>query len=373
MSKKIFMLKKENLKPLLEEMSKSSAVYVPAHDAKNFLFDFFDLSEISGDLGFDQESDKRYRLNTIEKTKLSPKSIIYPQVEKLLDFNFEKNPEKLDDVKINIDDPVDTSKSVIFGLKSCDVEAIKRMDKVFGEGIVKDPYYASKRENTLLISIGCNVAFEDCFCTMVGGRPYQFDHTDIGLMEVEGGYVLMSLSEKGSRAVEEYGQYFEEADAKKDQYSSQMAASEQKTSEAISVLWEGMKFEDIPGVMDATFDSDAWKKVSEKCISCGACTFVCPTCYCFDIRDEQESLKGERYRCWDFCTNYLYTLEASGHNPRKDINKRYKNKINCKYNYNFKRHDELLYCVGCGRCIDVCPADMDIRQIVGTILKNSKK
>jgi sulfhydrogenase subunit beta (sulfur reductase) len=84
-------------------------------------------------------------------------------------------------------------------------------------------------------------------------------------------------------------------------------------------------------------------------------------------------IKGQRSRCWDFCTNYLYTLEASGHNPRNDINKRYKNKINCKYNYNFKRHDGLLYCVGCGRCVEVCPADMDIRQIVGTILKNSKK
>ncbi len=373
MSKKTYMLKKENVKPYLEEMGKSSAVYVPAQDTKNFLFNFFNLSEIGSDLSFDANGPKRYRLNTLEKTKLSPKHVLFPQFEKMLDFNFEKNPDKLDEVKINIDDAADMGKSVLFGLKPCDTEAIKRMDKVFTEGIVKDPYYAAKRENTLLITIGCNVAFEDCFCTMTGGSPYHFAHTDIGLMEVEGGYAVMALSEKGAQAIEENSKYFEEAEAKQEAYAEQMAANEKKTSDAIQSLWDGIAFAEIPKIMDASFEIASWKKVSEKCISCGACTFACPTCYCFDIRDEQENMQGQRFRCWDFCTNYLYTLEASGHNPRKDINKRYKNKINCKYNYNFKRHDELLYCVGCGRCVDVCPADMDIRQIVDTILKNSKK
>ncbi|MDZ7838061.1 MAG: 4Fe-4S dicluster domain-containing protein [Actinomycetota bacterium] len=74
--------------------------------------------------------------------------------------------------------------------------------------------------------------------------------------------------------------------------------------------------------MNANFGAEAWKEVSKKCIGCGACTFVCPTCYCFDIRDEKDNQQGKRYRCWDFCTSYLYTLEASGHNPRAELSQK---------------------------------------------------
>jgi sulfhydrogenase subunit beta (sulfur reductase) len=371
MSEKKYILRKENLRPLLEEMSKTSEVYVPAQDSKNCLFDFFKLNEIGPEISFGDEGGKRYSLDTTEKTRMSPKFIIYPQYEKMLDFKYRKDPEKLDEVNIDIDAATEAGKTVIFGIKPCDVEAVKRMDKVFTEGIVKDPYYTSKRQGSLLISIGCEVAFEDCFCTMVGGKPFNFENADIGLMETEDGYAVMHLSEKGSKAVQEFERFFDKAQDD-GSYEKQMQKKQEDTSSRISSLWEGIKAEDIPVLMDSAFNISSWKKVSEKCISCGACTFVCPTCYCFDIRDEQESHTGERYRCWDFCTNYLYTLEASGHNPRSDINKRYKNKVNCKYNYNFKRHDGLLYCVGCGRCVDVCPADMDIRQIVGTILKKSR-
>ncbi|MHB1275355.1 MAG: 4Fe-4S dicluster domain-containing protein [Candidatus Humimicrobiaceae bacterium] len=373
MSKQLHILKKENLKSLLEEMMKKSKVYIPAQDNKNSIFNFFDLEEIIPDLSFDKNTDKRYGLNFTEKTKMSPKFIIYPQYEKLIDFSFEKNLEKLEDVKINLDDLSETKNSIIFGLKSCDVQAISRMDHVFAEGIVKDPYYMSKRENTLLISIGCDAVFDDCFCSMVGGNPYGFNNTDIGLMETEDGFAVMFLSDKGQKTIEEYNNYFSGLSKKESEnFNIKMAEKNKESTEKIESLWPDIKHDEIPGILNNSFNIGVWKKVSEKCIGCGACTFVCPTCYCFDIKDEQDGMAGERYRCWDFCTSFLYTLEASGHNPRNDINKRYKNKINCKYNYNYARHGDL-YCVGCGRCIEVCPADMDIREIVQTVLKNSDK
>jgi len=370
---KVYILKKENLEPWLKSMGKDSSVYVPAQDKKNSIIDFFSLAEIGSELDFSSNEDKRYRLNLTEKTRLSPKYIIYPQCEDLLGFSYEKNPENIEDVKIKLKVSQKETSSIIFGLKPCDVQAIARMDAVFGQGVVKDPYYLDRRKNATLISIGCDRVFADCFCTSVGGSPYNFDNTDIGLMETDDGYVVFVFTDKGRKVVEGGSSYFEPA-GEKDMggYRSQLEEREKISSEEILSLWPDTNWQDIPDILSRSFAISEWKKVSEKCISCGACTFVCPTCYCFDIRDEKDNQQGQRYRCWDFCTSYLYTLEASGHNPRGDIQKRYKNKVNCKYNYNYRRHGHL-YCVGCGRCIEVCPVDMDIRQVVATVLKNQEE
>ncbi|MDD5659875.1 MAG: 4Fe-4S dicluster domain-containing protein, partial [Actinomycetota bacterium] len=236
-----------------------------------------------------------------------------------------------------------------------------------------DPYYIKRREKTLLISIGCDFVFEDCFCATLGSLPYEFDSTDIGLMETADAFVVMFLSDKGQKTIEAFNKFFTAINTEEAQnYENIMTDKNKKSVEKMGLSWTDVDLEKIPGIMSESFGKDIWKKISEKCISCGACTFVCPTCYCFDIRDEQDAANVQRCRNWDFCTSFLYSLEASGHNPRNDISKRYKNKINCKYNYNYLRH-KVLYCVGCGRCIDVCPVDMDIRNIVGSILKNHMK
>lgn len=364
---KVYLLEHKNLIPWLESMGEGSGVYIPATDTKNGIVDFFRLSEISGELG----EGKRYKLNLAEKTRLSPKHVIYPQWEDLLDFSYGKDPENIEDVKIKLTPKNGEDSSVIFGLKPCDAAAISRMDKVFGQGIVGDPYYLKKRENTLLVSLGCDIVFEDCFCTQVGGSPFGFDVSDLGLMKADGGFAVFVLTEKGGKAVKEAKDYFEPVDEKEAQvYRAKLKERERQTAERIASLWPDT--EDMPGTFDKSFSPKQWKKLSEKCISCGACTFTCPTCYCFDIRDEKDNQQGQRYRTWDYCTSYLYTLEASGHNPREDISKRYRNKVNCKYNYNLRRHGQL-FCVGCGRCIEICPVDMDIRKIVAEVIEDKDK
>ncbi len=368
----IYTLKKQDLKPWLESLAQDSDVYVPARDRDNSLVDFFNLSEIKDDLGFGQGQEKRYVLDLVEKTKRSPKQVMYPHWEDLLDFSYEKDPENIEDEKIKLSVSQEAPNSIIFGLKPCDCQAIARMDAVFGQGIVKDPYYMKRRENTVLISLGCDTVFEDCFCTAVGGSPYGFDHTDLGLMEDGDHYVVFVYTKKGNALAQASNSYLAKADAKDGQdYKSRMQERNKKASEKMSSMWPKTAVEDMAEHLNKAFDASQWKKVSQQCISCGACTFVCPTCYCFDIRDDKDNRQGKRYRCWDFCTSYLYTLEASGHNPREDIQKRYKNKVNCKYNYNFQRQGHL-YCVGCGRCVEVCPVDMDIRQIVATVLKSKQ-
>ncbi len=367
----IYTLKKQNLISFIKSLNKSSDVYLPARDNKNNVFNFFSLKEIEEDFSFSSQNDKRYSMELIEKTRLSPKHILFPQYEKLLDFHYEKNPENIEDVKIELEVTPPERKSIIFGLKPCDVQGISRMDKVFSEGQFTDPYYIKRRANTVLIAIGCDTVFDDCFCSMVGGSPYNFDNSDIGLMETDGSYVVFVYTDKGE-AIVENNEYLETtSDKEKVSLKSELKEKDEKSSKKIESMWPGTKYEDIPDIMDKSFNLKIWEKLTEKCISCGACTFVCPTCYCFDIRDEKDNKQGQRYRCWDFCTSYIYTLEASGHNPRESITKRYKNKVNCKFNYNYKRHGNL-YCVGCGRCIDVCPVDMDIREIVAAILEESK-
>ncbi len=110
-----------------------------------------------------------------------------------------------------------------------------------------------------------------------------------------------------------------------------------------------------------------WQKMAAQCLSCGICTYVCPTCYCFTITDEIENLRGERLRSWDSCMFYHYTLEASGHNPRPSKLNRYRNRVGHKFSYIPEKYDGLIGCCGCGRCIRSCPVSIDIRQVVGSL------
>ena len=112
-------------------------------------------------------------------------------------------------------------------------------------------------------------------------------------------------------------------------------------------------------------DGPYWRDRVSKCISCGICTYVCPTCYCFTIADEIEDLQGERLRAWDSCMFYQYTLEASGHNPRPSKFERYRNRIGHKFSYFPDQYNGMISCCGCGRCIRSCPVSIDIRRIVG--------
>lgn len=355
-------IKKENLNTFLEKLNKNYDVFLPVQNKADGTINFESLDIVN---------DNNV-INLKEKTRKSPKSLFFPPSENLFEFEYKKDIKKPDIMEIKllesekmIPDEINSRKKVIFGIKPCDTMAVKCLDLVFGEGEKKDPYYIMKRKNTILISIGCSNVFPDCFCTSVGGNPFYFDYSDLGLIDMGQNLVIFKLSERDDlrKLLDECNEFFEEREINSDEeieIKKIISESEKKCSSN----WESVNAEDIALDMERKFsEEEMWKNITRKCISCAACTYVCPTCVCFNIGDEQTGMKGERYRCWDFCTNYYYTLEASGHNPREKIYQRYRNKINCKYNYFYKRNKNL-YCVGCGRCIDVCPVGMDIREIV---------
>jgi len=113
----------------------------------------------------------------------------------------------------------------------------------------------------------------------------------------------------------------------------------------------------------ALYNASFWPQIAEACINCGACTFLCPTCYCFDIQDEVAGTKGVRLRYWDSCMFPLFTLHASGHNPRGQKMQRVRNRFMHKFKY-FPDRFGPVSCVGCGRCVKDCPVNIDIREVI---------
>ena len=370
MDKKIYVSKK-NVRKLLDKLNEIYEVFIPVQDKESGIIDFRSMDRL----------DETSSINFKEKTRNSPKSIVFPSTEKLFSFEYIKDIENPKYPEIRITENLDSGNTankdkkqkIIFGIKPCDTRGIKSFDLVFKEDNKKDVYYDEKRTNVVLISIGCDQVFPDCFCISVGGNPFNFDNSDIGFVDA-GDYLIVlkkNDSEIVKKIIDENKEFFEEKDFKDEEskvVNDMISASIKKLEQSMEKIDENL----IEQIIESNFDENIlWENISEKCISCAACTYVCPTCLCFDIGDELKNYSGERYRCWDFCTNYYYTLEASGHNPRNEVFQRYRNKINCKFNY-FHKRKKVLYCVGCGRCVDICPVGMDIREILKKLLIQAK-
>jgi ferredoxin len=356
---------KKNLIPWLDDISKKYKTFLPVQDTENARIDFMEYNDLA------KKNPDKFHINFSEKTRLSPKKAFSPETEKFFDFEYIKDVKDPENIKTNIvlseADKTEMPK-LVFGIKPCDIAGLRRLDIFYGEGQTKDTYYLDKRKDSIFISIGCNNPFPDCFCTSVDGHPFDFKDADIGLIEMDKDYAIVKSGEKAKELLDDSKKFISEKPAES---GDSIAADEiiKNSEKKLKEYWKEIGKDGFPKIMDRSMDSDVWKEITAKCISCAACTYVCPTCFCFNIRDEQKGLKGERYKCWDYCMNSYYTLEASGHNPRADKNKRYRNKINCKYNYNIKRSNNI-FCVGCGRCIEVCPVSVDIREVVSTVIEN---
>jgi sulfhydrogenase subunit beta (sulfur reductase) len=189
----------------------------------------------------------------------------------------------------------------------------------------------------------------------VDSGPADKKDSDVLITELDKGYYVEALTEKGEAVLKDAN--LQDGASYKAEAEGRQANAEKQVKKA----FEGGKNVEIS---QDTFQSDEfWEEVSAKCISCGACTYICPTCYCFNITDEQGIDTGERIRSWDSCMFPHYTLEASGHNPRTRKAQRLKNRIGHKFVYYPEIHKELL-CSGCGRCIRHCPVSVEISKIV---------
>ena len=286
-----------------------------------------------------------------QNSKMPPKGILFPQSETLFSYSSTKDTS-------NIGVPPGLEKPrLIFGIRPCDAMSFRLLDKVF-DGECKDPYYINRRANTVVVSVGCTTPRASCFCTAVGGGPFSAEGSDLLLIDIGDEYVVQIVSDKGARLLEERG--FEDAGEDK------LALVPEVIKAAEASMEPGVEIYGLKEKLDNRFDDPIWQQLTEKCLGCGVCTYLCPTCYCFDIVDEVVGSGGERIRIWDSCQFPLFTLQASGVNPRPTVRERFRQRIMHKFSYFVDAYDQIG-CVGCGRCVTECPVNLDIRQVLNSI------
>jgi ferredoxin len=288
------------------------------------------------------------------QTAVPPKSVLFPQTETL--YRFEQGSTA-------ISLPGEAEERVLLGVRPCDARAMAIVDSLFSWDI-DDPYYLKKRQQTTIIGLSCLEPGPNCFCTSVGGAPASTEGSDILVTDLGEAFLLQVLTEKGEKIIPHVQELLDDA------AEGDVKIAEQLSQEAASKIRRGINADGIADKLPGLWESTLWKNFSEPCLGCGICTFLCPTCHCFDIQDEMEGLEGRRCRMWDSCMFAEYTLHASGHNPRPSRRERTRNRINHKYSYFVKNFGKIA-CVGCGRCINLCPVNIDILNILSQVVKEA--
>ncbi len=289
-------------------------------------------------------------------TNRSAKDFFFPQTENLVSF-------KVSGKSIEIIDPrTEQEDFVVFGVRGCDVRSFSILDKVFLANPV-DSYYQNRREHGTIVSMACTRPAETCFCGSFGIDAAE-PEGDVTCWKTEDTLYLKANTEKGEALIEKVKPLLEESD--------ETAVEEQKaaTKEIMKKLpLAGFTTEKFGGdIMMKAFNSEQWASLSESCLGCGTCTFVCPTCQCYDIRDFDTGTPNgiKRFRCWDSCMYSDFTLMAGGQ-PRLTQKERFRQRFMHKLVYFPENNGGEFGCVGCGRCLSKCPISMNIVKVAKTL------
>jgi len=338
---KEMIIDKKNIAGLLTELIGEMTVIAPVRKEDNLLF----ASIVDGQEAVLDSANSR----------LSPKGALFPQCEPMMTFTTDRKAEDANVMK----DLDGAAKQVIFGIRPCDAAGFILLDKVFNQGGAEyeDTYYLRRREKTTVVGLGCNKPLSTCFCASFDGGPFAPDGLDVLLTDIGDKYVVTVLTDKGEDLLKGKDSLSEADPASID------AADQIKETAAKSVD-SAVKADKAKGKTTMElFDDPCWDALYETCMNCGVCTYSCPTCHCFDIQDEVMDTEGMRMRNWDSCMFGLFTRHGSGHNPRPTKKDRFRQRFMHKFKY-FQEKFDAVACVGCGRCIRLCPVNIDVRQVI---------
>lgn len=336
----MYKIKKENLAALFRKISEDQQLYVPA--------------EINGQVNLAAyDEDIKVDIDTL-KTVKSPKDAFFPQSETL--YTCVRDGKK---ISIEPQELAD-QKFVVFGMRACDVKGLEVLDRVFlAEPL--DTFYAARREHGVIVALACHEPEESCFCKVFGTDAAE-PAADVAAWIVKDELFWKPLTEKGEMLTKEVSTLLEEADA-----ADEEALSKEK--EQIRAIIEKLPYTNLSlegwngDALMEKFESPLWEELYKPCLACGTCTFVCPTCQCYDIKDYDTGHGIKRYRCWDSCMYSDFTMMAHGNNRTTQM-QRFRQRFMHKLVYFPANNDGMYSCVGCGRCVDKCPASLNIVKVI---------
>ena len=295
-------------------------------------------------------------------TTQPPKGFSFPQREVF--FSFEQI--KGEPPRLTPKTP-QTQRVAVFGVRPCDGAGKVRMDMVFNDQFV-DNYYNARRSGVAYVGLACNKPQgSNCFCKSVGGSPVSSAGMDVLMTDLGDRYFVAAVTETGKALLAAGKNLFSEPSAADQKQLKQAHAdAEAQPQRAVNDVAAA------PAKLKASFDSPLWEELARSCIGCGACTFLCPTCHCFDINDENTSaspLRGNRVRTWDNCQFPDFTMHTSGHNPRENLGARLRQRVSHKFQY-FPENFGIPQCTGCGRCVTECSIGIDIVNVVNKVTEH---
>ena len=335
----MYKIAKENLSALFQSIAENQELYLPV--------------EVSGQVNFKAwTQDANVSLETL-KTVKSPKDAFFPQSENL--YTVQREGKKL-----SIEpQALKEQNFVVFGMKACDIQGVKVLDNVFLSDPI-DSFYAARREHGTIVAMACHEPEESCFCKAFGidcAEPA----ADVATWMVEGELYWKALTEKGEELTKAVESLLVEADG---------ADAEKLEAEknAIHTIVEKLPYSNLSlegwngDALTEKFNSPVWEELYKPCLACGTCTFVCPTCQCYDIKDYDTGHGVKRYRCWDSCMYSDFTMMAHGNNRTSQL-QRFRQRFMHKLVYYPANNNGMYSCVGCGRCVEKCPASLNIVKV----------
>ena len=333
----MYKIAKEHLSELFQKIAESQELYLPVKNAGQTNFSAW-------------TEDAEVDLETL-KTVKSPKDAFFPQSENLYTV-------KQEGKKLRVEpEALKSQNFVVFGMKACDLKGVEVLDRVFLSEPI-DTFYAARRDHGTIVALACHEPEESCFCKVFGidaANPA----ADVTTWMIEGELYWNALTEKGEALTAVVREILVDAEEEK---------------EAIHEIVEKLPYMNLSldgwggDVLTEKFDSPLWEELYKPCLACGTCTFVCPTCQCYDIKDYTTSNGVSRYRCWDSCMYSDFTMMAHGNNRTSQM-QRFRQRFMHKLVYYPANNDGMFSCVGCGRCVEKCPAALNIVKVIKAFQK----
>lgn len=302
---------------------------------------------------------KGARLSDALKTVRSAKDFFFPKTEHLVSY-------KIDGKQITVEDPrKDVEDFVLFGVRACDAKSFSIIDDVYLNMTPVDSYYKNRRDHGTVITLACSEPDKTCFCPVYGidaANPAG----DISAWKADGAFHFEANTDKGKKLLDSVKSLLSESDGK-----AVESAKKEIAAKLDKLPFAHLDLSKFAGKdMLKLFNSKIWDSVSEACLGCGTCTYVCPTCMCFDVRDFDTGNGIRQVRCWDSCMYSDFTQMAA-ENPRHTQKERSRQRFMHKLVYYPMAHGGTFSCVGCGRCLESCPVNMNIVKVIKAFSEES--